>query len=358
MRTIATLFTLESEIGTTVNAFSDCRCPTHIRHMLSQYGDQSNSAILDQPHVRFWGNARGLVGYSITTTWVGKVPLVFANPLCSTEYLDTLLVEFIREFPRAIFVSVNENVRQSLIKRGYMFNHFGWENRLIIDEFSLSGQPKKQLRKAYNKWSGQGAVVRELRWNEVDAQETLALSDAWKNTRKVSKRELNVFTRPPEFNDEPGVRKFFCYLDGKMIGFVFFTPIFSKGAIIGYGSNITRSLRSSEYSGVIDYILLSAINVFRSEGIEVFSLGISPLYDLEKVEGDNRWIRLILMWCYSGLDRLYSFSGLANHKKKYRAQSEKWYLGSPKGASLLLIAFILVSTSGILAVGKKSTRDV
>ena len=194
-------------------------------------------------------------------------------------------------------------------------------------------------------------MVVEQTWDQVDPVEVLQLSDAWLRTRTVSAREINLFTRPPKFRDEAGVRKFYCYDRGRLIGFVFFLPIYRDHRVIGYGSNITRALPTAGHGGVTDFIILEAVKTFRSEGLEMLSLGISPLYALERAPNESPFIRRALSWAFRSLDWLYPFQGLADHKRKYRAQGPKWFLCTPRGTSKVRIAYCLAFGSGVLDFG-------
>src|SRR5690606_39737216 len=110
-------------------------------------------------------------------------------------------------------------------------------------------------------------------WEPIDAAEVRGLSDAWRSQKAVSGRELRLLTRPPVFSEEWGVRKFYCYQDQRLIGYVFFDPFFREGQLIGYTANILRTWPGIRPSGVLDHILLEAIKQFQSEGVSNLSLG-------------------------------------------------------------------------------------
>lgn len=335
--------------------YREIACERLIDSLFKQFGTKSNSLILQQSGVKYWGNASGIVGYTTIRTLTGKQSIVFANPICAPNQYQDLLKEFLIVQPNTLFVSVDEAICAVLNRLGYKSNHFGWDNTLNLTEFNTQGSKKKQLRKARNHCKRAELVVVEQTWDEVDPDAVMRVSDEWRKTKTVSNREINLFTRPPRFSNELGVRKFYCYDQGNLIGFVFFLAIYKDNKVIGYGSNITRSLPEPHYSGVTDYIILEAIEKFRPEGLSILSLGISPLSALEQASNERRFLRRVLSWCFYSLNRFYPFQGLANHKKKYRAQGEKWFICSRQNMGIVKIAYCLGFASRVfsLNLGRK-----
>ena len=331
--------------------YGEIACERTIDDLFKRYGTESNSLILQQPGVGYWGDRNGMVGYTTVRTLFSRQIMVFANPLCAPERYESLLTAFLAAMPDALFVSVDEAVCRVLNRLGYRSNHFGWDNTIHLSGFDTAGSKKKQLRNTGNRWTKAGSVVVEQTWDEVDATAVRLLSDAWRKTKTVSTREINLFTRPPGFCDEAGVRKFYCYDRGQLIGFVFFLPIYNDGRVIGYGSNITRALPTANHGGVTDFIILEAIKKFRSEGLTVLSLGISPLHQLERTPNESPFIRHVLSWSFHSLDRFYAFQGLANHKKKYRARGQKWFLCTRRGMGKIKIAYCLAFASKVFDFG-------
>jgi lysylphosphatidylglycerol synthetase-like protein (DUF2156 family) len=312
-----------------------------IDFLLFKFGSKSNSLILKQPDIKFWGNCQGVVGFVTIQTLLGKRQIVFTNPLCALDHYKPLLAAFLAVYPNTVFVSVDASVCEVLNGLGYKTNHFGWENLIELNGFTTQGTQKKYLRKVRNHWTKAGAVVREQAWEEVDAGAVLDISRRWRQSKEITGRELTLFTRPPIFDEESGVRKFYCYHDEKLVGYVFFLPIYKDHQVMGYGSNITRFIPSAGYSGITDFILLTAIDQFKSEGLEVLSLGISPLFALEPMENERRLVRRLLALSFRYMNRLYAFKGLCSHKKKYRAQGEKWFLCTKQSMGVLQLAYCL-----------------
>jgi hypothetical protein len=93
---------------------------------------------------------------------------------------------------------------------------------------------------------------------------------------KSKSKELNMFTRAPQFTDEWGVSKFYCYRDKQLVGFIFFDPLFKDGECIGYSIGSLCQIPEIEYSRVFNQAILNAVKTFLAEGYEILSLWFSP----------------------------------------------------------------------------------
>ncbi len=299
-------------------------------HAFLQHGRQSSAYFIYQRGVEcFEGAAGGRVYYAQQDTPLGKVNLVFTNPFCQREDMASLLAEFERlhKWP-TVYVSVDREVAQPLKELGYRVNQIGTESRISLASFSLRGKRKKHLRHASHFGERNACVVKELDWSQVDAAQVKAISHRWLKSKGVSARELQYATRPPVYDNEWRVRKFYCMRGDTLLAYVFFDPYFDNGELKGYCANILRANPDRSANGALDYTVLEAIKVFRAEGVKELSLGIAPLQNIEAEPGERKSVRLISKLFYEYGNNLYSFKGLAYHKSRYRPIETPWYLCS------------------------------
>jgi lysylphosphatidylglycerol synthetase-like protein (DUF2156 family) len=248
------------------------------------------------------------------------------DPICSREKLP----EFLQEMERAtgnknLLLGVTQDCKDELVKAGYRFSQLGREFQIPIEQFKVVGKSKKYLRWVKH-FGERGFTVREQVWNEVDHASVLDISKRWRKTKTYSWRELELLTRPPVFGDEGGVRKFYCYFEGKLVGYVFFDPFYRDGKILGYCANILRSDPSIRPHGFLDYVILQAIEKFRAEGVEIISLGMAPLAGVEEEAGDEASVRKLAQGIYNKAVWIYAFQALAYHKRRYRMEERPWYI--------------------------------
>ena len=296
------------------------------RQYLLEYGCQSNAYFHFQPGLETFHLADiGFVSYYPQPSLRGPVPMVFVKPLCAAADLPRLLGAFVAEQGRAmIFLGMDEPAAAVLAELGFSVNEFGVEFTVPIQEYQIRGRAMKHLRTVLHNGS-RGIEVRELAAGAVPREELLRISGDWLRGQRVHRRELRFLTRPPEFGEEWEVRKFYCFKEGRPVGFVFFDPFFQGGRRIGYCANILRCEPGLRPAGVLDYAILVAMARFREEGLASLALGVAPLHDLQKRPGDNPLLRIGARQLYRWGGCLYNFRELAFHKTRYRGQSQKLY---------------------------------
>lgn len=293
---------------------------------LTQFGDQPNSYFHLQAGVNHF-SVPGVGFLTYFSQWVltARTHIVFARPVCSDSDVGPLLDAFMSQVKgRFIFAGMDAATAELLRVRGFCVNEFGVDFTIPLSGYVVQGKEMKYLRTVLNN-AKKGVEIRELRWDEVDGAAVERISNAWRGTKAVKKRELKLLTRPPQFRDEWAVRKFFCFKDGRVVGFVFFDPFFKDGRTIGYTANILRSEPDVKPRGILDFCILTAMDKFREEGVELVSLGCAPLHDIQPHAHERPRLRQILQFAHERGNALYSFKDLAFHKTRYRARETKLY---------------------------------
>lgn len=257
---------------------------------------------------------------------------VLADPICSLDNLKPLLDAFLKEWKDPIFLHVCHETAKALNELNFCVNELGVETFIDIQEFTLVGNKKQQLRQARNNARKDNIKVREI--TSVDDALFKAfkqIGDEWMKGKVISDNEMQFIVRPIVYVDEVDVRKFVAVMDDQIVGFVIFDPMYENGEIIGYIANHLRSTLERSYS-VVDYIIIEAMEIFKAEGKRELSLGLSPLAQVN--DGDEfKHSKLLKAHFRYGFERanfLYNFKNLYRHKSKYRpelpgAREEKVY---------------------------------
>jgi len=315
---------------------------------LTRFGWRSNSYFNLQKGVdSFDVPGVGFLTYYRQRRFLGEVPIVFTRPVCASLDLGLLLRTFLAHMgERAIFVGIDAEVAGILRPLGFTTNVVSTEFDIPLAGFDLKGRDMKYLRHAQN--SCEKAIeVMELPCSMTDAEAVMEISTAWRRSKAVSDRELRLTTRPPEFVDRWGVRRFYAFKEGELVGFVFFDPFFRDGRTIGYTANILRSKPGLKPHGVLDYVILKAIEKFRAEGLETFSLGQSPLHGVVPCEGESRFLRRCASMVYERGGSFYASKDLGFHKTRYRAREEKMYLAKRGVGDLATVWLLLRATNAV-----------
>ncbi len=297
-----------------------------------QHGDFSMAwSTVVQPLLSHFGDADGFIAFR--TRWNQTIAL--GDPVCDSNRLESLLVDFIAQHHRPSFVQISSATAKVLAEHNYRINEIGIDTTIELADYDFKGKHKEWLRYADNWTRRRGFEVRECTFSEVSDTDVEAISEAWRKTRTVKRKEVRFLNRPIVLEEEPHVRKFFLFdPDGKVIAFVFLDPLFRDGKINGYVTSIKRRLPDSPiYSE--QAIMKSIIETLKGEGVSYLKLGLSPCAWIQPSGySEIRWLRWLFQRSFNSPlvnRRAYNMLGHANYKRRFRASEEKVYLASPAG---------------------------
>ena len=259
------------------------------------------------------------------------------------------LDRFIEEFRRPSFVQVSKAVAEILSTRGYFTTPMGIDTSLKLDNYSLAGKKKEWLRYAFNWVTKRGFCIQEMNFSSLSRKSVADLSEAWRSTRTVKRKEVRFLNRPIVLEDESDVRKFFLIdPSGKPVAFVFLDPIYHQGQITGYATSFKR--RHPEAPQYAEHALMKQIiETLKSENVSELRLGLSPFCtgaeSMEKSVGKSN---PLTQWLFSKayhskwINRLaYHVQGHAAYKKRFRGDEEIVYYASPGRFDVVRLAALI-----------------
>ena len=238
-----------------------------------------------------------------------------AEPVCDKKDQETVIDAFLKTDSFTAFVQIPESLTKLLNeKSGYHATQFGIESVVDLNNWNLKGKKKQILRTALNQASKRKIDISE-NYNENRHNR---FSKEWIKTRKLKNREIRFLIRPVNMDYEEGTRKFFAYQEDKMIGFVFFDPVYSKGKIIGYVPNISRFDLSFK-QGIFYAIMAHAFQIFKQEGVTQIHMGLSPFSVSDSdIHYESVVPKKLVRFLYQYGNRIYSFKGLYFTKSRFR----------------------------------------
>lgn len=299
---------------------------------LKQYGRGSLAYSSLQAGMQYYMNDKlGYCAYVPLSDSEDSV-CVLADPICSKENLRAFLDAFLLEKKDPIFLHASRNTAEILNERGFSVNELGVETIIEIQKFTLSGNKRQALRQARNNAKRDNLVCREVLSSDPEMRKAFRkISEDWMKHKVMNDSEMQFIVRPIVYVDEIDVRKFVALKGDTVVGFIIFDPIYENGKVKGYIANHLRSNLDRSYS-VVDFILLEALDIFKAEGKEELSLGLSPLAKVDDCE-EFRHSKLLtahFKYSFEKANFLYNFKNLYRHKSKYRpelpgAHEEKVY---------------------------------
>jgi phosphatidylglycerol lysyltransferase len=237
------------------------------------------------------------------------VRFVLGDPVASPTRAAELVSAALAEHPDTCFVQVQKSTAELLKQFGLHATQMGIETRLDLTEWSVSGRKKQGIRSACNAARRKGIGIREADADAPDFSMVKAVSDSWLRTRKVGTREIIFLDRPLTSVVEAGVRRFFAFQDGHLIGVAYCDPVQADGALLGYMPNVRASKAFPQ--GLYYAFLAHVIDVFRAEGVKWLFLGASPLSSRVRVPiGRKSYFAMVLALLSRIGTPIYNFRGV------------------------------------------------
>jgi len=208
----------------------------------------------------------------------------------------------------------------------------GVDTTLRLDDYNFDGKHKEWLRYAANWTAKRGFEIIEAGFDQITPSQVEEVSEAWRTTRTVKRKEVRFLNRPIVLEDELGVRKFFLLSpEKKLLAFVFLDPIFEGGNLIGYVTSFKR--RHPEAPLYAEHaIMKQIIETLKQEGVGQLNLGLSPMAWIEDNEFRcNRTTSSLFGRAFDSkcLNRYcYNVVGHAAYKRRFRGEEDKVYLAS------------------------------
>ena len=301
----------------------------HRLDLLRKYGSFSlaySTAV--QPLLNYWGDEHGYLAYR--QRW-GQT-FVLADPVAPTDRRQSLVKSFIQSFRKPTFVQVSHDVARYLNTQGYYANEMGVDTELDLEQFDFSGRQREWLRYADNWTQRRGFCVVQgppSRWRD-DIEN---VSENWRQTRTIKRKEVRFLNRPIVLDDETDVRHFYLFDENRVMqAFVFFDPLYQANELVGYVASFKRRTKGAPiYADAA--IMKRAIEAFQSEGRQVLRLGLSPL---ASVEGQpikhNGWLHRELQYLHRAWwvnKYFYNYVGHASYKSRFRGHTQPVYFCSP-----------------------------
>ncbi|MBL0936795.1 MAG: DUF2156 domain-containing protein [Rhizobiaceae bacterium] len=286
-----------------------------------------------QTGLRHFGDARGYIAHSAK---MGSL-IALGDPVCAPQDRAWLLDAFVDAAKTPVFAEIRRETAQHLAGRGYKVAMMGIDSALDLQTYDFSGKRKETVRYSERWLEKKGYRIAEA--EEVADADTMIrdLSERWRASRIVKKREMAFLNRPLPEAGGPMMRRFLLIEpDGRVGCLVYFDPICRDSEVIGYLTAFKRKLPDTTSHAEIG-LTKRAADVFKAEGKEILMLGLSPLCDVEPSGfAESRVFRAMLQRLYrSGAvnRKVFNLAGHAAFKRRFHGREEPRYLawnaGSP-----------------------------
>lgn len=248
-----------------------------------------------------------------------------------------------------VFYQVLPDHLRQYKRMGFQSIQIGQEAIMDLQEFTLEGGERKNIRTSVNKMRRLGYSVEVLLPPHDPAliHDLNEVSDEWLAKRQTSEMRFSVGWFDANYLDR-------CPLlivrdpEGRIEAFANLVSEFRA-------SEITVDMmrhRSYVESGVMDFLFVSLFDWAKGRGYQRFSFGLSALSGIGEQRGDPA-IERALRFAYEHINQFYNFKGLHAYKAKYKPVWSPRYLIFPDLAHLpaAAAAFVRANTGDDLLGG-------
>jgi lysylphosphatidylglycerol synthetase-like protein (DUF2156 family) len=256
--------------------------------------------------------------------------ITLSDPVCAPQDLPGLIRSFLRDNPRASFGVISEGCAEVLHGMGFKVNCIGYEPEIPVQTYNTRGNWKELdlIKRACNEAKREHLSIREEN-GALNKEALIAVSAKWIGGKKINDREIWLYARRPVFEEEKDVRKFVAYdREQKVVGFVFYDPMYHQGSVYGYSANIVRC-DEQRFGRLATAVHMAAIEKFRTEGKQTLNLLLAPFVKLDQGKYNDDWgAKLFFQLSARFGNSIYNFQGLSFHKSKYRGTELPLYYAS------------------------------
>jgi phosphatidylglycerol lysyltransferase len=302
----------------------------------------ANLALLGDKNLLFNAERTAFIMYQVSGhSWVAM-----GDPVGPAAACENLAWEFLENCDvmavSPVFYQVKPQSLPLYIDLGLNLSKLGEEARVPLDEFSLEGPARADLRQAHRRANRDGAEFEIVARGGIGPilPELRAVSDAWLAEKNTAEKRFSL-----GFFDERYLLNFDCGVVRRAGAVVAFANIWRGGSdelsvdLMRYNGDAPK--------GVIDYLLIECMLWGKREGYHWFNLGMAPLAGLEEHALAPTWHKLGRMVQRYG-EIFYPFEGLRKYKEKFQPVWRPRYLAAPDG---LAMAGALLDVTALISGG-------
>ncbi len=284
--------------------------------------------------------------WSIAYRLVGRHALALGDPIgdpaAAPEAVEAFLNECRQRRWTPAFYQVTPEHLPTYHAAGLRAVKVGEEARLVLGEFSLAGKRFKNLRNDLRRLEKTGVVLEDYAPGALTEpliiEEMAEICAGWRRANRAGEAgfAMGAFDPQSRLFRESRTLAARNLESGRLLAFATFVPAFGAGYQSGWTLDLMRRRADSPH-GVMDFLIVSAAQVFADEGAELLSLGLSPLAGGDDPR-ESRQMSLVRRFLYQRMGRVYNFQGLHTFKAKFATHWEPRYLISRPGTALAVSA--------------------
>lgn len=251
---------------------------------------------------------------------------------------------------RVAFYGLGADDLPEAVELGLAIQKIGEQAITPLEDFSLEGKRRGNLRRAWRKAGEEGATFEVLAPGEAWTvmAELKRVSDAWLAHHSGGEKAFSLGGFSPRYVAEGPVAV--VRAEGQIQAFATLWPTPQKAA---FSIDLMRYAPEAP-NNIMDYLFVELLHWGKAEGYSALDFGAAPLAGLEGRPLAPMMSRLGALLFERGED-LYNFQGLRKYKDKYDPLWQPRYIATPnRWAIPFLLADVgLLSSGGVAGLAKR-----
>jgi phosphatidylglycerol lysyltransferase len=277
----------------------------------------------------------------------GRSWVSLGDPVASPKEVPRLIEEFISladgHGGMAVFYKVGPILLHFYLDYGFTVVKLGEEARVRLDDFSLDGAHRRNLRRVWRKAVESGCSVEIVSPPQAGPYlpELRVISDAWLANKHAREKGFSL-----GFFDDEYLTRFPIAVVRREGRIIAFASIWNSGQSEELEVDLMRYFPDAP-PGIMRYLMVEIILWGKSAEYRWLNLGMAPLSGLRSAAGAPIWHQLGTAVRGYG-ERYYNFQGVRDFKEWFYPDWEPRFLVAPGGRARPVV---LANIAGLISGG-------
>jgi len=243
----------------------------------------------------------------------------------------------------AVFYGIDAEAATTLTTQGWGTLPVAEDADLDPRTWTTTGKKKQDVRTAVNKAGREGTTALWSSWQDLPAstvRQIEAISEEWVSERELP--EMGFTLGGVDEMRDPAVRTLVALdPEGTVLAVTSWLPSFRAGRVVGWTLDVMRRTGAAP-NGVMEFLVASAADRMREDGVERLSLSAAPLAQSADGAPAGDGVQDLLDLVGGVLEPVYGFRSLLRFKAKFGPDLHPLVLAYPDPVALPAIGVAVV----------------
>ncbi len=293
----------------------------------------------------YWFAADGRAGVAFRRS--GGVAVTVGGPFGYPDARDAAMTDFARYCDDNGWTTVFYGVDA---RNAELLTTLGWSTLPVAEDADLdprtwttTGKRKQDVRTAVNRARREGITATWSSWQDLPpstVRQIEAISEEWVSERELP--EMGFTLGGVDEMRDPAVRTLVAQdATGRVLAVTSWLPSHREGRVVGWTLDVMRRTEAAP-NGVMEFLVASAAERMRDDGVERLSLSAAPLAQAGEAAAPNDGVQSLLELVGGVLEPVYGFRSLLRFKQKFGPDLHPLVLAYPDPVALPSIGLAVV----------------